>query len=258
MSYWYQGELIDSPFLQIPYDDPALIYGASVFTTCRIYERLIDHPLTMWAAHCQRLVSNIQGLGWSAPQWSNVRAGVELMADTYPVVRITLFSDGRELIWGKSLPVDLGKKQQQGIEAEVVAGFDRTLPQYKTGNYLAPWLARRQVAQEAILVNAAGNWLETSTGNLWGWRDQTWYTPPLAAGILPGIMRTYLVKWLRTQGKIVDEGHWDEILVNQLTGIAYSNAVVQFIPIHTVLTATVKKTYAIDRLKPEYLQQAFC
>jgi 4-amino-4-deoxychorismate lyase len=257
VSYWYQGELIDSPFLQIAYDDPALIYGASVFTTCRIYGGSIDHPLTMWAAHRQRLASNIQGLGWSAPDWSNVRAGVELMIHTHPVIRITLFSDGRELIWGKSLPTDLVDRQQQGIEAEVVAGFDRTLPQYKTGNYLAPWLARRQVAQEAILVNAAGDWLETSTGNLWGWRDQTWYTPPLAAGILPGIIRTYLVQWLRTQGKIVNEGHWDEILVNRLNGIAYSNAVVQFIPIHTVSTATGKKNYGIDCLAQKYLQQAF-
>jgi 4-amino-4-deoxychorismate lyase len=249
VSYWYQGELIDSPFLQIAYDDPALIYGASVFTTCRIYGGSIDHPLTMWAAHRQRLASNIQGLGWSAPDWSNVRAGVELMIHTHPVIRITLFSDGRELIWGKSLPTDLVDRQQQGIEAEVVAGFDRTLPQYKTGNYLAPWLARRQVAQEAILVNAAGDWLETSTGNL--------YTPPLAAGILPGIIRTYLVQWLRTQGKIVNEGHWDEILVNRLNGIAYSNAVVQFIPIHTVSTATGKKNYGIDCLAQKYLQQAF-
>ncbi len=257
MSYWYQGEFIDSPFLQIAYDDPALIYGASVFTTCRIYAGSIDHPLTMWAAHYQRLASHIQGLGWSAPQWSNILKGVKLMAQTYPVVRITLFSDGRELIWGKSLPADLVQKQQQGIVAEVVAGFDRTLPQYKTGNYLAPWLAQRQVTQEAILVNTAGDWLETSTGNLWGWRDQTWYTPPLTAGILPGIIRTYLVQWLRTQGKIVNEGHWDQAFVNQLTGIAYSNAVVQFIPIHTVLTTTGQRSYTIDRQEQEYLQQAF-
>ncbi len=257
MSYWYQGKFIDSPFLQIAYDDPALIYGASVFTTCRIYEGSIDHPLTMWAAHGQRLASNIQGLGWSDPHWSNILKGVKLMAQNHQVVRITLFSDGRELIWGKSLPVDLGQKQQQGIVAEVVAGFDRTLPQYKTGNYLAPWLARRQATQEAILVNAVGDWLETSTGNLWGWRDQSWYTPPLTAGILPGIIRTYLMQWLRTQGKIVNEGHWDQALVNQLTGIAYSNAVVQFIPIHTVLTTTGQKAYTIDRQEHEYLQQAF-
>ncbi len=257
MGYWYQGDFIDSPFLQIAYDDPALIYGASIFTTCRIYAGSIDHPLTMWAAHCQRLASDIQGLGWSDPNWSNILKGVKLVAQTHPVVRITLFSDGRELIWGKSLPADLVQKQQQGIVAEVVAGFDRTLPQYKTGNYLAPWLARCQVTQEAILVNAAGDWLETSTGNLWGWRDQTWYTPPLTAGILPGIIRTYLVQWLQTQGKIVNEGHWDQALVNQLTGIAYSNAVVQFIPIHTVITTTGQKAYAIDRQEQEYLQQAF-
>ncbi len=257
MSYWYQGEFIDSPFLQIAYDDPALIYGASVFTTCRIYEQSIDHPLTMWSAHSHRLASHIQGLGWSDPDWSNIRQGVKRLAQDHSIIRVTLFLDGRELIWGKSLPPDLEQKQQYGIEAEIVAGFDRTLPQYKTGNYLAPWLARQQVAQEAILVNAAGDWLETSTGNLWGWHDQTWYTPPLSAGILPGIIRTYLVQWLQTQGKIVNEAHWDQPLVNQLTGIAYSNAVVQFIPIHTVLTPVGQKIYPIDLTILQYLRQAF-
>ncbi len=257
MSYWYQGELIDSALLQIPYDDPALIYGASVFTTCRIYSGSIDHPLTMWLAHRQRLANTMQGLGWPAPNWSSVIAGVQAIAQIYPVVRITLFADGRELIWGKVLPTALAKNQQQGIVAEVQVGFERTLPQYKTGNYLAPWIARQRVAQEAILVNAAGHWLETSTGNLWGWRDQTWYTPPLTAGILPGIIRAYLVQWLRTQGKIVNEGHWDQTLVHQLTGIAYSNAVVQLMPIHTVLNVTEQKHYAIDRAASDYLRQAF-
>jgi 4-amino-4-deoxychorismate lyase len=257
VSYWYQGESINSPFLQIAYDDPALIYGASVFTTCRIYEGSIDHPLTMWPAHRQRLASSLQGLGWSDPNWSNIRRGVQFLAQNHSIVRVTLFSDGRELMWGKSLPPGLAQKQQQGIEAEIVAGFDRTLPQYKTGNYLAPWLARQQVMQEAILVNAAGDWLETSTGNLWGWHDQTWYTPPLSAGILPGIIRTYLVQWLQNQGKIVDEAHWDQTLVHQLTGIAYSNAVVQFMPIHTVLTPAGQKIYPIDLTIPTYLQLAF-
>jgi branched-subunit amino acid aminotransferase/4-amino-4-deoxychorismate lyase len=257
VSYWYQGELINSPFLQIAYDDPALIYGASIFTTCRVYEQSIDHPLTMWLAHQHRLTSDLQGLHWSEPHWSNIRTGVQLMARLHPVVRITLFADGRELIWGRSLPADLAARQQQGIVAEVVAGFDRTLPQYKTGNYLAPWLARQKVDQEAILVNAAGDWLETSTGNLWGWRDGTWYTPPLVAGILPGIIRAHLVQWLQTRGKIVNEDNWNQTLVNQLTGIAYSNAVVQFIPIHTVLTINAQRQYAIDRQEKDELRQAF-
>jgi 4-amino-4-deoxychorismate lyase len=257
VSYWYQGELIDSPMLQIAYDDPALIYGASVFTTCRVYERSLEHPLTMWSAHYQRLASNIQGLGWAVPDWSRVLAGAQLMGQNHPVVRITLFADGRELIWGKSLPAELEQRQQQGIVAEVLTGFDRSLPQYKTGNYLAPWLARRQVAQEAILVNAAGDWLETSTGNLWGWRDHTWYTPPLTAGILPGIMRAYLVQWLRTRGKIVNEDNWNPALVNHLTGLAYSNTVVQFIPIHTVSGVYPQSSYAINLSDQDDLRQAF-
>ena len=46
---------------------------------------------------------------------------------------------------------------------------------HKTGNYLACWLAKnagakKVGAQEAILTSDQGEWLETSTGNLWGWK----------------------------------------------------------------------------------------
>jgi 4-amino-4-deoxychorismate lyase len=44
---------------------------------------------------------------------------------------------------------------------------------------LAKANAQKLNTQEAILVDAAGNWLETSTGNLWGWRDGSWWTPAL-------------------------------------------------------------------------------
>ncbi|HCF27363.1 MAG TPA: 4-amino-4-deoxychorismate lyase, partial [Cyanobacteria bacterium UBA11049] len=50
-------------------------------------------------------------------------------------------------------------------------------------------------AGEAILVDANGNWLETSTGNLWGWQNGCWWTPPLEAGILPGVVRQQLINW---------------------------------------------------------------
>ena len=55
-------------------------------------------------------------------------------------------------------------------------------------------------AKEAILVDESGNWLETSTGNLWGWHDGIWYTPHLDNRILPGIVRSHLLNWLKSQG----------------------------------------------------------
>jgi 4-amino-4-deoxychorismate lyase len=247
MSYWYQGQWIDSPTLLVAYDDPGLLYGATVFTTCRVYAKSIDHPLTLWLAHRQRLTGSLLAWGWTLPVWKDVEQGVSKVLQHSPeklIIRITIFSDGRELIFGRELPADLAQRQQQGIVAKVVSGFDRSLSAHKTGNYLAPWLAKQQVAPaaEAILTDAAGRWLETSTGNLWGWDGENFYSPSVNS--LAGIARSYLVQWLRSQGKIVNEQPWDVHIIDRFIGLAYSNSVVQLVPIHTVVLATGERQYS--------------
>ncbi|WP_239651457.1 aminotransferase class IV [Neosynechococcus sphagnicola] len=179
------------------------------------------------------------------PNWQRLRQGAETLVPVFPVLRIVLFPDGREWITGRALPADLGLRQQQGITAWVatptpsLAGH-RSLPDHKTGNYLAPWLVRQQAqqrgAQEAILVDAVGNWLETTTGNLWGWGAGQWWTPPLSSGILPGVVRGQLISWLTRHNERVGEIPWDPDWVETLEAIAYTNSVVELVPFHRILS----------------------
>jgi 4-amino-4-deoxychorismate lyase len=247
VSYWYQGQQVDSPTLLLAYDDPGLLYGATVFTTCRIYEKSIEHPLTLWSAHRQRLTNSLLALDWTLPNWQQVEQGIAAILEHHPdrpIIRVTIFPDGRELIFGRQLPADLEQRQQQGVVAKVVNGFDRSLAVHKTGNYLASWLAKQQVhpASEAILTDANGRWLETSTGNLWGWDGSKFYSPSIES--LAGIARDHLVQWLQSQGKIVDEQPWDVNIIERFIGLAYSNSVVQLVPIHTVVWPTGERQYS--------------
>ena len=221
-------------------DDPALLYGSTVFTTLRVYNNSLDSKLTQWQAHCNRLKFSLQSLDWGRPREVQLRQGAELINSQFPILRITIFPDGREWITGRNLPLDLAKKQSTGIVAKLASpGLQRSLPVHKTGNYLSPWLAKREArklnAQEAILVDTHGNWLETSTGNLWGWGDGCWWTPPLTEGILPGIMRSQLLHYLESQQQLVREEPWTMEVVEKLKAIAYSNSIVEIIPIHTVI-----------------------
>jgi 4-amino-4-deoxychorismate lyase len=97
--------------------------------------------------------------------------------------------------------------------------------------------------KEAILVNTLGNWLETSTGNLWGWGDGCWWTPPLEAGILPGIERSHIINQLNKLQIPVQQEPWTPQLVKKLEAIAYTNSVVEIIPIHTVQQPTGSLQY---------------
>ena len=121
MIYWYNGNLIQANTLELSIDDPGLLYGATVFTTLRVYHQSLDSALTNWSAHGDRLHSTIQAVGWQQPQPNRLREGAEILHTHFPILRITLFPDGREWITGRLLPDNLTQKQHHGIAVCFVA-----------------------------------------------------------------------------------------------------------------------------------------
>lgn len=222
----------------------------------------LDNALTQWQAHLERIQSSLNYFNWQQPNWNSVRDGAELMKQHFPVLRITVFPDGKEWITGRILAPDLKELQKHGITASIVkADYYRSLPGHKTGNYLVPILAKtdaqNQNSQEAIFTDDIGNWLETTTGNLWGWKDNCWWTPPINAGILAGIAREYLRTSLIKQNQIVREDPWNINLVKSFETLAYSNCVVELIPIHTVVRDTGTLTYGAKHPSLTQLQAFF-
>lgn len=252
--YWLNGTFFETDQITLPITDPGLLYGATIFTTLRVWQASLNHPLSFWPEHCDRLRHSLQSLGWSEPPWTQVRHGAETMAQRYPVLRITLFPDGREWITGRLLPANLDQWQQEGISAWVAPKeLRRSLPGHKTGNYLACWFAGQQARahghQEAILTDDQGNWLETSTGNLWGWADGCWWTPPLTTPsqtpaprqnqdcreILPGVGRSHLIRVLKWHNIEVNESIWNPDRVPHFETLLYTNSVRHVVPIRHVL-----------------------
>ncbi len=262
--YWYAGRQIESQKIELDINEPALLYGATVFTTFRTdrlvrqYPRLLGEVGDLMDLHCDRLRSSITDLNCQQPNWDWIRSGVECLKSEFPILRITIFPDGRELITGRDLPPNLATWKQTGVTAIIAdRQFTRSLPQHKTGNYLTPWLAlqqaRRQDLQEAILTNDRGDWLETTTGNLWGYRDGCWYTPPLSAGILQGIERSQILHLLEQQNQKVKEIEWDVAWVKELEAIGYSNSVIHLIPIHTVIIPVGRLEYEAQHPMMQWL-----
>lgn len=258
---------MNSATLTIAVDDPGLLYGATVFTTLRIYENSLNHELTNWSKHVYRLRNALKVFGWQEANWKYVRQGAEILLTDFPILRLTIFPDGREWITGRNLPENLAQKQTQGITASLITpSMYRSLPQYKTGNYLACWLAKTNIcdgdSQEGIFLDTAGNWLETTTGNLWGWKDGCWWTPILDesildGNILPGVARSHILNKLRNLDQPVYQELWTPELVSSFDAIAYSNCVVEIVPIHTVLHNSVKLKYNPQHPCLEQLKRFF-
>jgi 4-amino-4-deoxychorismate lyase len=239
--FWYDGKLVENNHISLEISNPGLIYGATVFTTLRVYNNSLDHPLTHWQQHCDRLKRSLIQFEWPLPDWQEIIDGAEQLLTHYPILRIVIFPDRKIWITGRFLPEDLTIRQQEGIIGWVADSllFKRSLADYKTGNYLTAWLAlqkaQKQGAKEAILINDYNHWLETSTGNLWGWKNNCFWTPPDNGTILPGITRSQLLRWLLQQNIEVKQDHWTADLIQSFESIAYSNCGVEIIPFSQIL-----------------------
>lgn len=235
--FFFDGELVEGDLISLPVNDPGLLYGATVFTTLRVYDGCLEHPLTNWDYHCDRTYDSIKMFDWEMPDWQRIREEVQYLTAYYPVLRITIFPDGKELILGRQLPDYLSQKQKEGITGKVIKDDlnNRSLPLHKTGNYLSPLFCLNSVKKEgfgeAILTNKNGHWLETSTGNLWGYVDGCWFTPLLSEGVLPGIARKVIIE---NANFPIQQNIWTVDFINKLGAIAHSNSVIEIVPFKSI------------------------
>lgn len=101
------------------------------------------------------------------------------------------------------------------------------LTYHKTLNYGDCILEKRHALEkgfhEAVFLNTKGELAEGTTTNLFLIKERKIVTPSLACGILPGIIREYLLQTLHVEEKIIfphDIMQYDEMfLTNSLLGI---------------------------------------
>ena len=258
--FYYAGKLNDTNTIEFDITDSGWLYGANIFTTMRVYNNSLKHPLTNFQKHLDRLKNSLKTLNWQAPNWQTIEQEVEELILHHPVIRITIFADGRELIFGRKIPENLIEKQTKGVQGFVCLDpqLQRALPLHKTGNYLSPWLAlqqaRTQGYQEAILTNVEQEWLETSTGNLWGYKQGVWYTPDLTVGILPGIARSMIIEGADFP---IELNHWTGDFIRDLEAIAYSNSVVEIIPFNSIVCGEVKTDFDVNHPAYQLLKNIY-
>jgi branched-chain amino acid aminotransferase len=86
-------------------------------------------------------------------------------------------------------------------------------PRAKTGNYLNNMLgmieAKEAGADDALFLNQDHHLTEATTSNVWVVENGKVITPPLAAGILAGITRDWILKMLPAAGVPVEEATVD-------------------------------------------------
>jgi branched-chain amino acid aminotransferase len=211
MKVWIDGQIIDGQDARIPVSDHGLLYGDGIFegmraTAGRVF-RLEQH-LARMSYGARALHLQLPG---GAPALRKIVVDT-LAAHGDPDAYIRLIvtrGDGplgvdpttcptpRVLCLVDRIKLFSEETRKKGLSL-VTSSYRRPAsdvldPRIKSLNYLnnvlAKGEARRQGADDALLLNAAGNIAEASVANLFVVREGRLLTPPTTDGCLDGITR---------------------------------------------------------------------
>jgi branched-chain amino acid aminotransferase len=203
------GKFVPEKKAVISVFDRGFLYGDGLFETIRVVH---GRPF-LWAEHMERLKAGAKFLKIKLP-FSPRRLGGfarELIARNKMPDSLLRISVSRGVGTLGYSPKDTDKptlvmslrtlpkrdlERPPGwrlITSSIRVATNDPLARFKTSNKLAQVLARAQAdnagADEALLVNTDGLVAEATSGNVFWIKRDTIYTPPLTAGILPGVTR---------------------------------------------------------------------
>jgi len=238
MKVWLNGGLVDSREAVVSVFDHGVLYGDGVFEGIRIY----DGRIFECEAHVERLFSSARVIRLAIPYTK--QEIVEAMNEAIRANELTGSGYIRLVVTRGSGTLGLGpfdchspnvfviadqialypKEMYDNGMAVIIAKTVRTSPRMldpsvKSLNYLNNIMAKIEAGDvgvgEAIMLNENGFVAECTGDNIFIVEGGKVVTPPLSAGILPGITRGVV---LRLAGKLGLDAAEEEISVERLLG----------------------------------------
>jgi branched-subunit amino acid aminotransferase/4-amino-4-deoxychorismate lyase len=174
-------------------DDEALLRGAAAFETLRVYA---GRPFLL-AEHIARLQASIAALALDPVGEGEVRALLDGLLDGGDGV-LRLYRTSHDLVATLAeLPSGLEEERAHGLTLRTFdLGAPALLAGVKATSYADAFAARRaaeQAGADDVLFLAGGVVLEATTANIWWRAGGRLCTPALAAGLLPGVTRGFVL-----------------------------------------------------------------
>ncbi len=227
MKVYINGKLVPLKDAKISVFDHGLLYGDGVFEGIRAY----NGRIFMLEAHVNRLFSSARAITLRVPltkkglmraivatcKANNIKEGYVRLLVTRGEGSLGLspFSCRcpQTIIIADKIQLYAKELYKHGLRV-VTAGTPRNhseslSPCIKSLNYLNNILAKLEAinagVEEAVMLNLQGNVAEASGDNIFIFKGQQLFTPPISAGALPGITREVVMDLARQRGYDVSE-----------------------------------------------------
>lgn len=214
----FNGELIKEQDFSISGNNRAFYFGDSLFESMHAYSTTIP----LFKLHFDRLLQGMEILGY---EQSSTFTAASISAITTRLlnrnkqfkstrVRLTVFRNpgglylptnntASYLIQTSTLDYDRLAHKLPSMIVDVFPNQIKCageLSPFKTGNALLYIMAARYAKlnrlHDSIIINQHGRFIELTSSNIFGIKDNTLITPPLQEGCVAGVMRNFILHQL--------------------------------------------------------------
>jgi len=272
MTVFLNGEFVPEEKAVVSVFDRSFLYGDGLFESIRVYN---GRPFR-WQQHLERLQHGAAFLNIRVPYAPKElsRFCEQLLREnavTEAILRLTLsrgvgirgYSPGGAnhpslvMTLHPAPPIDPDKPARwRLITASLrVAAGDR-LANHKTCNKLPQILARaeaeEQGADEALMLNTAGEVAEAASSNLFWVHGNTICTTPLASGILAGVTRGLVIELCQAMLIPCLENRITPQALHAAEGVFLTTSTLEIVSVVALDGQSIKLSAVIERIRSAY------
>jgi len=245
---WVNGQRVGPDAPAIAALDHGVTVGDGVFETAKV----ADGAGFALTRHARRLDRSLAGLGLPPADHTVIRKGIEDVLSGAPIA----FGRLRYSVTGGAGP--LGSDRENSALTYIVTAGPQPLPPASGKVVVVPWTRNERSATvglkttsyaenvvalayakerggiEAIFANMRGELCEGTGSNVFVVLDGEIVTPPVSAGLLPGITRELVIEWCREEGVPVREAALPMSVLAEAEEVFITSSTKDVLPVHAV------------------------
>lgn len=274
MFVFLNGQFVQEAEAKVSVFDRSFLYGDGLFETVRIYA---GRPFR-WPQHLVRLHAGAKFLGIRVPFTDEeLTAAVNELVTRNELpeatLRLTLSrgvgsrgysprgADSPTLVMtlhpAPVVSLESPRRSKLITSSFRIPAGDR-LATFKTTSKLAYVLARAEAeergADEALLLNTDGRFVEATSSNLFWIENGVVCTPPLAEGLLAGVTRAFVLELAGQLGLSTSERACEPEQLRQAQGVFLTNSILEIGPAISLDGVPLRESPITQRLHETYQQ----